>query len=110
MSGVLQYESASNRPTPRGRATPAHRARPRAYEVTAPRTRFSEDITYVWSPIRGQYVYLYVLLDVFSRKIVGADVHAEASMRTSRGDSTGFVARRVSSPIRCLCTQTMEGR
>ena len=25
----------------RGRATPAHRARPRAYEVTAPRTLFS---------------------------------------------------------------------
>jgi putative transposase len=29
----------------RGRATPAHRARPRADEVTAPRTLFSWDIT-----------------------------------------------------------------
>ena len=39
----------------RGRATPAHRARPRAYEVTAPRTLFSWDITYLRSSIRGQY-------------------------------------------------------
>ncbi len=68
---------------PRGRATPAHRARPRAYVVTAPRTLFSWDITYLLSSIRGQYFYLYLFLDVFSRKIVGADVHAEESMAHS---------------------------
>jgi len=67
----------------RGRATPAHRARPRAYEVTAPRTLFSWDITYLLSSIRGQYFYLYLFLDVFSRKIVGAEVHAEESMAHS---------------------------
>jgi transposase InsO family protein len=67
----------------RGRATPAHRARPRAYEVTAPRTLFSWDITYLLSQIRGQYFYLYLFLDVFSRKIVGAEVHAEESMEHS---------------------------
>lgn len=65
----------------RGRATPAHRARPCAYEVTAPRTLFSWDITYLLSQIRGQYLYLF--LDVFSRKIVGAEVHAEESMAHS---------------------------
>ena len=67
----------------RGRATPAHRARPRAYEVTAPRTLFSWDITYLLSSIRGQYCYLYLFLDVFSRKAVGAEVHAEESMEHS---------------------------
>ena len=67
----------------RGQATPAHRARPRAYEVTAPRTLFSWDITYLLSQIRGQYFYLYLFLDVFSRKIVGAEVHAEESMAHS---------------------------
>jgi transposase InsO family protein len=67
----------------RGRATPAHRARPRAYVVTAPRTLFSWDITYLLSSIRGQYFYLYLFLDVFSRKIVGAEVHAEESMEHS---------------------------
>jgi transposase InsO family protein len=67
----------------RGRATPAHRARPRAYEVTTPRTLFSWDITYLLSLILGQYFYLYLFLDVFSRKIVGAEVHAEESMEHS---------------------------
>ena len=67
----------------RGRATPAHRARPRAYEVTAPRTLFSWNITYVLSQILGQYLYLSLFLDVFSRKIVGAEVHAEESMAHS---------------------------
>ena len=67
----------------RGRATPSHRARPRAYEVTAPRTLFSWDITYLLSQIRGQHFYLYLFLDVFSRKAVGAEVHAEESMEHS---------------------------
>ena len=67
----------------RGRATPAHRARPRAYEVTAPRALFSWDITYLLSQIRGQYFYLYLFVDVFSRKAVGAEVHAEESMAHS---------------------------
>ena len=67
----------------RGRATPSHRARPRAQEVTAPRTLFSWDITYVPSSIRGQYYYLYLFVDVFSRKAVGAEVHAEESMEHS---------------------------
>jgi len=68
---------------PRGRATPTHRARPRAYAVTAPRTLFSWDITYLLSAVRGQYYYLYLFVDVFSRKAVGADVHAEESMAHS---------------------------
>ena len=67
----------------RGRATPARQARPRAYDVTAPRTLFSWDITYLRSAVRGQYYYLYLFVDVFSRKIVGAAVHAEESMEHS---------------------------
>jgi putative transposase len=68
---------------PRGQASSAHRARPRAYAVTAPRTLFSWDITYLLSAVRGQYYYLYLFVDVFSRKAVGADVHAEESMAHS---------------------------
>ncbi len=62
----------------RGRAPPAHRARPRAYEVTVPRTLFSWEITYWLSPIRGQYLwipfYLAVLLDGYSCKVVGREM------------------------------------
>ena len=45
-----------------------------------PRPLFSWDITYVPSSIRGQYYYMYLCVDVFSRKAVGAEVHAEESM------------------------------
>jgi len=61
---------------PRGRAT-------RAYEVTVPRTLFSGDIPYVPRSIRSQSSYLYLFVDVFSRKAVGAEVHAEESLEHS---------------------------
>ena len=67
----------------RGRATPSHRARPRAYAVTAPRTLCSWDLTYLLRPIRWPYFYLYLFLAVFSRKAVGADVPAEESREHS---------------------------
>jgi putative transposase len=67
----------------RGRAPPAQRARPRAYEGPAPRTLFRWDITYVLSPIRGPYLYLYLFVEVCFRKAVGAEVHAEESMEHS---------------------------
>lgn len=59
----------------RGRSKPREVARPRAFEATAPRQLFSWDITYLRSQIAGQFFYLYLFLDVFSRKIVGWEVH-----------------------------------
>ena len=48
-----------------------------------PRTLFRWDITYLPSSIHGQYYYLYLFVDVCSRKAVGAEVHAEESMEHS---------------------------
>lgn len=48
---------------------------PRAVAATAPRQLFSWDITYLPTDIKGQHVYLYLFLDVFSRKIVGWQVY-----------------------------------
>lgn len=69
--------------THRGRSKPKTFARPRAHETFAPRELFSWDITYLSTEVRGQYFYLYLFLDVFSRKIVGWDVHAEESAEHS---------------------------
>lgn len=33
--------------------------------------------------VRGEYLYLYLFLDLFSRKIVGWEVHAHESMNLS---------------------------
>ena len=58
-------------------------ARPRSYEVSEPRKVLSWDITYLLSAIRGQYFYLYLFIDIFSRKAVGAEVHECESMEYS---------------------------
>lgn len=63
----------------RGRSKPKSVTRPRGHEARAPRELFSWDITYLKSEVRGQYFYLYLFLDVFSRKAVGWAVHAEES-------------------------------
>lgn len=56
---------------------PTERHRPNEYVATGPNQVCSWDITYLQSPVRGCFFYLYMVLDVWSRKIVGWDVHAE---------------------------------
>jgi len=69
----------------RGRARPANPARrPRPLSARAPNQIYSWDITYLPTPVKGQFYYLYVFLDLFSRKIVGWQVYeAEDSERAS---------------------------
>ena len=56
------------------------RGKPRALCATAPNQLFSWDITYLPTRITGIYFYLYLFLDIFSRKIVGWQVYeAESS-------------------------------
>jgi len=59
----------------RGRARPKTMHRPKALSATKPNELYSWDITYLLSGVRGTYFYLYLFLDVFSRKIVGWRVH-----------------------------------
>lgn len=67
----------------RGRAKPKQMLRPAPYEAIGPNQLYSWDITYLLSSVRGQYFYLYLFLDLFSRKIVGFEVHGEESMDLS---------------------------
>ncbi len=55
------------------------RARPRALAATEPNQIYSWDITYLPTRVRGLYFYLYLFVDVFSRKIVAWQVYAEES-------------------------------
>ncbi len=64
----------------RGAETPAKpRTKPRALCATAPGQLFSWDITYLPSEVRGVYFYLYLFLDIYSRKIVGWQVYETES-------------------------------
>lgn len=63
----------------RQRSRPAISRRPEPYTATGPNQVFSWDITYLCSPVRGKFFYLYLILDVWSRKIMGARVYKEES-------------------------------
>lgn len=60
----------------RGADRPAQqRHKPRALFATAPRQLFSWDITYLPTRVTGIYFYLYLFMDIFSRKIVGWQIY-----------------------------------
>jgi transposase InsO family protein len=51
------------------------RSKPRALTATQPEQIFCWDITYLPTQVRGSYFYLYLFVDLFSRKIVGWQVY-----------------------------------
>ncbi|EAN8329406.1 IS3 family transposase [Salmonella enterica] len=51
------------------------RKRPDEKRATGPNQVWSWDITYLPSKIKGKHFYLYMILDIYSRKIVGAEVY-----------------------------------
>ncbi len=59
----------------RGRAAAPHpRPTPR-HVATGPDQVWSWDITYLKSPVRGEFWYLYLIMDIWSRRIMGWAVH-----------------------------------
>jgi transposase InsO family protein len=59
----------------RGRAKAPERRPPRAHVATQPDQVWSWDITYLKTPVRGLFFYLYLIMDIWSRKIVGWNVY-----------------------------------
>lgn len=60
----------------RGRSQPPRRHHePTSYCAMGPCEVWSWDITYLAGPVRGLFYFLYLILDIYSRKIVGWEVH-----------------------------------
>src|ERR1035437_2202393 len=73
---VLRNESLmAHRETSR----PATSRKPKEHVATGPCQVWSWDITYLKSPILGQFFYLYLIMDVWSRKIVASTVYLKES-------------------------------
>lgn len=79
----------------RGRARPPQ-PRSRQHVATGPWQVASWDITYLQSNTRGRFFYLYLFMDVWSRKIIGWQVHENESaeyaatlVETIRRDAEG---------------------
>ncbi len=62
---------------------PAVHSHPKEHPADGPNRVWSWDITFLPSSVRGMFFYLYMIMDVWSRKIVGFEVHAEESMELS---------------------------
>jgi transposase InsO family protein len=64
----------------RGRAKPPTRQRPRPLQASGPNQLWSWDITYLPTTVKGLFFYLYLIIDIYSRKIVGWELHEAESM------------------------------
>ncbi len=64
----------------RGRSHAPHKhASPTTHRACTANQVWSWDITYLPSPVRGQYYYLYLIEDIYSRKAVGWEVYEQES-------------------------------
>lgn len=59
----------------RGRSKAPAWKKPEPLTATAPNQLYSWDITYLPTTVRGRHYYLYLFLDIFSRKVVGWNVY-----------------------------------
>lgn len=63
----------------RGKARPPTSRKPPEHMATGANQVWSWDITYLRGPVRGSFFYLYLVVDIFSRRIMGWEVHEEES-------------------------------
>jgi transposase InsO family protein len=69
--GQLTHRASSRPATKRARVE---------HVATRPNQVWSWDITYLRGPIRGAFFYLYLVVDIFSRRIMGWEICEEESM------------------------------
>ena len=74
-STMYRILKAEGQLTHRGRAKPRRASKPQEQVATAPNQVWSWDITYLRSNVRGAFFYLYMVVDVWSRKVVAFRVH-----------------------------------
>ena len=92
---VLAERGAKRRLTAR-RASPQRR--PPVLEATAVNQVWTWDITYLPSPVRGAYYYLYCVQDLFSRKIVGWTVEATENGTLARDLFDRIISEKIERP------------
>ena len=70
----------------RGRAkAPKRHARPSTYHATGANQVWSWDCTWLPGPVKGTYYYLVLIMDIYSRKVVGWEVNLAESADNAQG-------------------------
>jgi transposase InsO family protein len=89
-SSFYRLRRAADEQHPRGRARPPRPpAAPPRRVARAPKEVWSWDISWLPGPVKGLCFYLYLILDLYSRKIVGWEVYESES-----ADAAAEVVRR----------------
>jgi putative transposase len=97
-SSFYRVLQAENQMAHRGRAKPPTRRAPPELHAAGPNQVWSWDITYLKSAVKGLFFYLYMAIDVYSRRIVGWELDAEernelaASMMAKAVAEVGYPA------------------
>jgi hypothetical protein len=78
-SSFYRILRAAKQLTHRGRTKAPVHNKPDELLATGPDQLWSWDITYLPSTVKGLFFYLYLIMDIYSRKIVGWEVFAEES-------------------------------
>jgi putative transposase len=95
MYRVLKAEDQCHRRS-RSQAPGKHKA-PTSYHADAANQVWSWDITYLPTRVRGQFYYLYLFEDIYSRKAVGWEVYEQES-----GDLAAGLLQRIVMTEQCF--------
>jgi putative transposase len=77
-SSIYRILKAEKQLKHRSRSKPTRTIiKPKALTAVGPNQVYTWDITYLPTSVKGSFFYLYLVLDIFSRKIVGWQVHSE---------------------------------
>lgn len=68
---VLRAQGMQNH---RGKSKRPESKRPESFVATGPKQVWTWDITWLQGPVLGKYYRLYLIIDIFSRKVVGWEV------------------------------------
>lgn len=75
-SSFYRVLKANNQLTHRGKSKPkGSLKKPEGFTAQAPCEVWTWDISYCPSTVIGQFFYLYMIMDIFSRKVVGWEIH-----------------------------------
>ena len=79
-SSFYRVLKAENQLRHRQKSKPVRQVKkPRALVATAPNQLYSWDMTYLPTAVKGIFLYLYLVMDLYSRKIVGWQVYENES-------------------------------
>ena len=108
-SSFYRVLKAAKQLTHRLKAKPTRSVnKPEALTASGPNQIYSWDITYLPTRVRGVFLYLYLVMDIYSRKVVGWQVYEEESSALA-ADLMTDICRREGVKRHCVTLHSDNG-